>query len=765
MTTAWRWFLAAGLGAVAVELVLPVGTGRDVLYLAIAYAAPLAILVGVRVHRPRRRLPWMLLAAGSLCWAVGDTVWSYYADIAATEPFPSAADVFYLLAYPLLAGAMYQFTRGASRRGDVSAVIDALITATAATVVLWVWFIEPTWTDPAGTLLERVVGVAYPIGDVLLVAQLLHLGALPVVRATSVRLLGLGIGAVLVADVLFQAAGYVPAIGAREAWLDVGWLVGYLLWGACALHPSMHRTTEVPGVRATALTTRRVAFLALSALVLPGVLLVELALGQPPRIAPVAVTAVLLIGLVLVRMLGMVRYMREQAARLARLADTDFITGLENARRFSERIDDLLTTPPGQRDADRPGAAILLIAVERLGEVNDTLGLGTGDELLRAIGERLRESVADDGVVARMGGVSFGVLLPGVLSGDRAATRAADLHRAFATPFALPEMSVSVDISVGIAIAPTDAQTATALLARADVALSAARQAQEHVARYAEQMEMNEALTPQLMGELVQAMADGDVIVHYQPQVEIASGRVLGVEALVRWQHPQHGLLGPGAFVPAAERTGLIGGLTRYVLDRALAQAAAWRAEGCELNVSVNLSVRNLLDPAFVTDVQGALTRHRIPARCLELEVTETMAMLDPHRSVEVLGALADLGVLLSLDDYGTGHSSLAYLQRLPLRRLKIDRSFVTDVLTDKASAAIVRSTIELARHLGLSVVAEGVEDDETLVALRDMRCFAAQGFGLARPASPERIPGIVTALEERIPEVVAVGLSSQRTA
>jgi EAL domain-containing protein (putative c-di-GMP-specific phosphodiesterase class I) len=259
-----------------------------------------------------------------------------------------------------------------------------------------------------------------------------------------------------------------------------------------------------------------------------------------------------------------------------------------------------------------------------------------------------------------------------------------------------------------------------------------------------------------LMGELREAIDQGDIVVHYQPQVEIASGRVLGVEALVRWQHPRHGLLAPDTFIPSAEQTGLIGPLTQHVLNCALEQCARWQSEGLDLTVAVNLSVRSLLDPGLVEDVRCALQSHGVPPRSLELEITESSAMVNLRRSVEVLGALAALGVKLSIDDYGTGHSSLAYLQQLPVGRLKLDRSFVTAMIVDRASAAIVDSTIELARVLHFEVVAEGVEDDATLLRLREMRCSTAQGFDLGPPVTASLLPELITRIEQRLAVVLA---------
>jgi EAL domain-containing protein (putative c-di-GMP-specific phosphodiesterase class I) len=278
-------------------------------------------------------------------------------------------------------------------------------------------------------------------------------------------------------------------------------------------------------------------------------------------------------------------------------------------------------------------------------------------------------------------------------------------------------------------------------------------------------MESAHSLPHLVVGELRGAIERGEIVVHYQPQIEIRTGRVFGVEALVRWQHPLHGLLGADTFIPAAEQTGVIGPLTKYVLDSALRQCACWRREGLDLAVAVNLSARNLLDPGIVDDVRSALHRHGVEPRSLELEITESTAMVNPRRSMEVLAALTKLGVHLSIDDYGTGHSSLAYLQKLPVSRLKIDNSFVTEMIDNQASGAIVASTIKLARVLRFDVVAEGVEDDATLLRLRDMKCFGGQGFALGPPVVATLLPDLVRGIEERLSGVLATpGLSDSRS-
>ena len=754
-TRAWWWFLIGGAVAVVAGLLMPDGPARDLLYMASRVAAVAAVVVGVRIHRPSRLLPWSLLVAGMSCWVVGDALAVWFDHVGHVASSPSAGDVFHLAGYTMLAGAMYQLARGRNPARDFSSLVDAMIVAVAVGLVLWVAFFQPGWTDAEGTLLARVVGVAYPIGDVMLVVQLVHLGATPLVRTTALRLLGAGFMFTLVADLVFQATVYVPALAQNMIMLDPAWLVGSMLCGAAALHPSMPGMAGGHSRTGGAFSLGRVLFLAVATLVLPGVIIVETTLGLPLHTTQVSVASVVMVILVLSRMVQVMSRMRTQAERLAHLADTDFLTGLDNRRRFGARIDDHLGTA-GRTN----GTAVLLIGLERFTEIRESLGHHVGDELLVAVAELLQRAVGPAVPVARVGGEVFGVLLTSAPDDAAVLAVAAELHDLLARPVTAAQLSITVEGTVGIVLVgddglgDLDGPDSEELLQRADRALSAAGERTDGVARYDRQMLEDGALAPVLMAELLDAMTAGDVVVHYQPQVELGTGRVFGVEALVRWQHAVHGLIPPMAFVPAAERTGLIRELTQYVLDSALAQCAAWRAEGLTLTVAVNLSVRNLLDVGLVDDVRAALRRHGLSASALELEITETITMVDPARSAAVLGALDDLGVTLSVDDYGTGYGSLAYLQRLPVRRLKIDRSFVAGVVDEPASAAIVRSTIELARVLGLSVVAEGVEDDETMVALVRMHCYAAQGFGLGRPVPAGQIPELIRRIERRMPEI-----------
>lgn len=747
-------FLLAGLVLVAVEAVLPVGLVRDLVFVGIGVYAVVGMLVGIRRNRPRRARPWYLLTAGLAAWVAGDALWAVMNQLG-VDPFPSVADIAYLTAYPVLAVGLHALLPTRDRQTSVRALLDTAIVAVCVSLVLWVAFISPTWSDPTGTFSQQVVASAYPVGDAVLIGYLVHLGLSSVARNRSLRFVAASLVVILVADLGFQTLEYLEGYDTTLYVLDPVFATGYLLLATAALEPSMRGAGEVRPARIEA--NGRIAFLTAASLFLPVTMLGEELFGVPLHVTATTVAWMLVIVLIAARMVLMLRHIRRQADHLTALADTDSLTGLVNRRRLVH----VLSRTTGEMRRGAPGrAAVLLLGLDRFTEVNDTLGHRIGDDLLRAVAARVRATAPDGAVLARLGGDVFGVLVPAVADGEDAMRHARRIADLLAEPVVVSDLGVDVEGGVGVVLVPDDGVDPAELLHRADVALSAARDTRDRLARYTPQMELGGALAPELMAELGGAIAAGDVVVHYQPQVCVATGRVVGAEALVRWQHPVHGLLGPNAFVPPAERTGQIRPLTRHVLDRALAECAR-RGDG--FAVAVNLSVRNLLDPAIVDDVRSALERHAVDPGCLELEITETSAMVDPQRSAAALRALSALGVTLSIDDYGTGYGSLAYLQELPVQRLKVDRTFVGGLVRSDASAAIVRSVVDLAQRLGLTVVAEGVEDDDTLLLLRDMRCDLAQGFGLARPVPAEDLDDAVRAIGERVPALLGLDLPTQR--
>jgi diguanylate cyclase (GGDEF)-like protein len=374
---------------------------------------------------------------------------------------------------------------------------------------------------------------------------------------------------------------------------------------------------------------------------------------------------------------------------------------------------------------------MLLIDLDRFKEVNDTLGHDYGDALLVEVAERLRAVLRRGDTLARMGGDEFAVLLDCVPDRAAAGELAGRLQDALRRPFALRGVAVELEASVGVALYPEHGATIGELLQRADVAMYDAKRGRRGIATYSPDRDPYSADRLGLLAELRRAIEHDELVLHYQPKICLASGEVTGVEALVRWQHPTRGLLGPHEFVPFAERTGAVADLTRWVVDHALAACRE-----LDLPVAINLAAANIVDVTLPAAIGAALERHGVPAERLVCEISEHTVMADPVRASDVLDGLRALGVVLSLDDFGTGHSSLAYLKRLPLDEVKIDRSFVAGMTEDENDAVIVRSTIDLARNLGLRVVAEGVETAEIMDALAALRCDVAQGYFISRPVN-----------------------------
>ncbi len=409
----------------------------------------------------------------------------------------------------------------------------------------------------------------------------------------------------------------------------------------------------------------------------------------------------------------------------------DALTGLPNRTLLHDRLAHTLHLV--ERDAS--SLALLLLDLDRFKVVNDTLGHQAGDALLQQVAARMRDAVRSSDTVARLGGDEFALLLPGA---DRAgAVRVTQtLLAALVAPVTLEGQTVHVGASVGITLAPAQGREAAALLRQADVAMYVAKRAGSGYAVYDPRHDGYSAGRLMREAELRQALATNELVLHYQPTVDLRSGRATGVEALVRWAHPTHGLLAPDQFIPLAEQTGLIVPLTRWVLDQALAQGAAWARAGRPLAVAVNLSVRTLHDERLPDTLAWLLRRYAITPERVMLEITESVLMADPAQALTVLTRLSALGVRVAIDDFGTGYSSLAYLKQLPVDAVKIDKSFVQSMGTTEATkdTAIVRSIIELGHNLGLMVVAEGVEDAGAWARVRALGGDVAQGYYMSRP-------------------------------
>ncbi|HEV7768061.1 MAG TPA: EAL domain-containing protein [Thermoanaerobaculia bacterium] len=410
----------------------------------------------------------------------------------------------------------------------------------------------------------------------------------------------------------------------------------------------------------------------------------------------------------------------------------DALTSLPNRSRFLSRVAQAIAAR--KRNSNAPAIGLIVMDVNRFKDVNDTLGHHFGDQLLIEIGRRLSQTIGANDTVARLGGDEFAIKFS-VPDARHAIEVAARVATTFAEPFVLGDVSIEVNASLGIALYPDHADDADTLIKRADIAMYEAKKNQSGVAMYEAGLDEQSLRRLSLMMELRQAIAGGELELYYQPKIDVATARVVHVEALVRWNHPRHGVMPPDEFIPLAEQSGRIGLITKWAIRTAIAQCATWRRDGLDLTVAVNLSALDLLDSELPTFISGLLADAELPPGKLVLEITESAVMKDAAYAQKVLAELKRRGLCLAIDDFGTGYSSLAHLKRLPVDELKIDKSFVLNLSESAADdLVIVRSTIELAHNMGLIVIAEGVESAESWKILKRLGCDMAQGYYMSRP-------------------------------
>jgi diguanylate cyclase (GGDEF)-like protein len=427
--------------------------------------------------------------------------------------------------------------------------------------------------------------------------------------------------------------------------------------------------------------------------------------------------------------------------KLQHQATHDQLTGLANRTRLIEHVSQTLQAGGSH--------ALLVIGIARLSEVNDTFGHDYGDVLLQQIAARLSAAIGSSGLVARVGGEQFSIFVWNT-DRDRVERIAQQVLPAVSETYTIADdCTIAVNASLGVALYPDDAPNADLLLRRADIGMSVARRGMSGYSFYAADQDQNSAARLALVGALRRAIDNDELTLFYQPKLSLSSGRCVGLEALVRWIHPQRGLIPPDQFINLAEQTGIIKHLSDWVLNAAMAQHRQWRDDGLILPIAVNLSMHDLQNPNLPDRVDQLLRHWRVPAGDLQIEITESSLMVDPARALETVTRLRGLGVVIAIDDFGTGYSSLGYLKRLPVDELKIDKSFVQDLATDEDDLAIVRSTIRLGHELGLSVTAEGIENAASFSLLRDLGCDVAQGYYIGRPKPAAEIA------QERLPNPV----------
>jgi diguanylate cyclase (GGDEF)-like protein len=672
---------------------------------------------------PVLRRAWLLLGFGTLAWALGDIYWTVRLTGLEQVPYPSPADALYVLFYPFTYAALALLVRSTARRFHRSMWLDGLIGVLAVSSLAAAFVIDTILRDVGGSVGQVATNVSYPIGDLLLLLFIVGVFALhgwrpP--RAWMVLAAGMAIFAVADSYYLYSEAAGTYAVGGL---LDSAWLVGLVAVGFSAWQPPMREQAIRIEGRAVLVVPFVFTLAAVGLLVL----------GNFQHFPPVALAlAGLATVIALVRVAMTFNELRE-LPETRRQAETDELTGLSNRRFFYRKLTEAIE----KADGSSRQLAVLMIDLDRFKELNDTLGHYAGDTLLKQLGPRLQRTTRRGEILARLGGDEFGVLVP---DGGVAAKVAQRIEQELELPFDIGGVTMHVDASTGIALYPDHAASAEGLLQRADVAMYEAKGEHRAFRFYAPERDQHSPERLSMVSRLRGAIEAGELVLHYQPQVEMSTGRVGSVEALVRWNDPERGLIPPADFIPIAEQTAVMRPLTLTVLEAAIAQSRSWLEEGIHLRVAVNISATNLLDETLPHVVNQLLQRYRVPPGYLRLEMTENVLMSDPARAMKAIQELSDLGVEIALDDFGTGYSSLSYLKSLAVDELKIDMSFVTNMTNDAQDAAIVRSVLEMGHSMGLRVVAEGVETEQVREQLAGLGCDLAQGFHFSKALPPEEM-------------------------
>jgi diguanylate cyclase len=694
----------------------------------IASALP-AIPLLLRARRsPRLRSAWLAMAAGCVLYTMADLVFIYHDQNLNPIPSPAPSDAFFLscnLAFIIGFAILSQSSFG---RVHASVRLDGAIAGLAIAAVAGVVWFEPV-LHLSGRPFQAAVDLAYPVCDLVLIVLIVAGLAPQHFRPNRTTfLLMTGVGFSVVGGVIFllkaTAGTYVPG-----TLLGATWLLSFFFIGLTATLRDRRRTG---GARAPINSS---AGIAVVPVVFGVVSLAVLATSIYRHDSSVVmILAIAALALVICRMAASLREVRQSIDNYQD-ARTDFLTGLPNRRSFLERLELTLSAEP---DAAR-ATGVLLVDLDGFKEVNDALGHTAGDDLLCVVAKRFENRLGQRGVLARLGGDEYACYCPAIDEADLVAI-AHELLETLSDPCVLDGTSVRVGASIGVALSGSDARTNGELLRCADVAMYDAKRTHLVVSAYRPESDPHSRERLALIDALRDAISSRTLVMYYQPTVNMQTGIIKGVEALVRWPHPSLGLLFPDAFIPLAEQNGLMPQLTRAVLDMAVGQAARLDRAGHRLHMSVNISRYDLVDEELASYVDGVLALNDFPPERLTLEVTESALGGDPERAERCVRQLRTLGVRVSIDDFGVGYSALSQLLGLAIDEVKIDKSFTIELTSDPRAQAIVRATIELARALSLTLVAEGIETEEVLRTLQNLGAEVGQGYLFARPLPSEQL-------------------------
>ena len=691
----------------------------DVWVANLGYAGCTVLCAWRAIARRPGRWGWGALAGGLLLFTAGSVLWTSWVQFFNPVPYPSIADFCFLAFFVMAFLGIGLLVRETVPKTSRTIWVDGLIAALGVAALEATLVIGPISSANQGDFATVATNIAYPIGDLVLVTMVVAVFAVRGWRPGRLWwFLGAGLVVFAAADSVYvlrvTSGAYVTGTP-----LDSMWLIGAFLMVVAAWQGMGAKLKGSPLIQAPNIVP---ALFLLSSL---GIVVYATA-------HPVLPLGVVLATATLVIAIARSAYAFRQLRALAdskREARTDELTGLPNRRLFFERL--VVCLEPGSTPQR---LAVLMIDLDRFKEINDSLGHHVGDDVLRELGPRLIAAAGSTATVARLGGDEFGLILSPLVDATAATRMAERVREVLREPFQLEGMSLRVDASIGIALAPDHGTTPESVLQKADVAMFAAKRAHAPWQIYSSEHDQNYRERLELMEDLRDALRRREIVLYYQPILDLPKGKVTGAEALARWRHPSRGILQPAAFLGLVADAGLMGPFTMSVLDQAFIQQAKWSTQGYDIGVSVNISAASLRDEELPDKVGALISKHSINPARITLEITEDSFIADPEQALLVLERLRALGVELSIDDFGTGFSSLTYIRRLPVSELKLDRTFLTGAPRDRRAVSVIRSTVDLAHSLGLRIVAEGIETLDALALVDELGCDAAQGYLMGRP-------------------------------
>ncbi len=745
----WKIWLGVAAALTVTYFVAPHSSESKLfLYNGTGLLAVLTILYSVKVNKPEPRGPWLWFAAGLSSFLTADIIYYLlelrYGDLL---PFPNASDFFYLLMYPLVIIGMTKLVRATSPGRDGASLIDALVVGISMFGALWVLFVDQVFEVDNHSTAALITQLAYPVMDVALLAVAARLVVTGHLKHPPFAFLASALVSLAVADTAYGIANANNNF-ATGSYIDAFWLGFYVLFATAAIHPDAGLPAKAFDVTSSTQGRLTVVQLVLMLIATMGVRVIDLFWGnEQDRIVTILCSAFLFL-LILGRVWNLMKALEKGRDDLRHEATHDTLTGLANRSVFAERTAAALANTERKNQV-----SVLFIDLDDFKTINDSLGHEAGDQLLLEVGQRLQRCVRDGDTVARLGGDEFAVLLESAVDRNDIVAVAHRALESLSEPVHLEMRTVRASASIGIAMDLADDMDVQDLLRNADVAMYLSKSRGKGRFEFFESRMQDEAIERlDLKADLQKALDDNQFVLFFQPIFDLETGRVTMAEALIRWKHPERGMIMPDRFIPLAEESGLIVPIGAWVLRESTKQAARWRTiSGCEdMSITVNLSMRQLYESELFNTLTSALRESGLPAEYLLLEITESMLAIDADRTTGILEQLKTIGVKLAIDDFGTGYSSLSYLRSFPVDSIKIDRSFVNELYRSPTSTAFIEAMVNLAKALGAYTVAEGIEHPEQANVLRRLGCARGQGFYYCRPMAA---PAITSLLREHADE------------